>query len=37
MENLKHPTYKNENIETKYLNNVQRNRFLKIKNNLLES
>ena len=34
MENLKHPNYKNENIETKYLNKMQRNRFLKVKNSL---
>ena len=27
MENLKHPNYKNENIETKYLNKMQKNRF----------
>ena len=28
--------YKNENIERKYLNNMQNNRFLKVKNSLLE-
>ena len=33
MENL---NYKNENIETKYLNNMQKNRFLKVKNSILE-
>ena len=33
MENL---NYKNENIERKYLKNVQKNKFLKVKNNLLE-
>ena len=36
METLKQPNYKNENIETKYLNNTQKNRFLKVKNSLLE-
>ena len=36
MEKLKHLNYKNKNIETKYLNNVQRNRFLKVQNSLLE-
>ena len=29
--------YKNKNIETKYLNNIRKNRFLKVKNSLLES
>ena len=33
MENL---NYKNENIETKWLNNVQKNQFLKVKSILLE-
>ena len=28
--------YKNENIEGKYLNNMQKNQFLKVKNSLLE-
>ena len=28
--------YKNENTEIKYLNNVCENRFLKLKNNLLD-
>ena len=28
--------YKNENTEIKYLNNVRENRFLKLKNNLLD-
>ena len=36
MENVKQPNYKNENIKTKYINNAQRNRFLKLKNSLLE-
>ena len=29
--------YKNKNIETKYLKNILKNRFLKVKNSLLES
>ena len=28
--------YKNENIKTKYLNNKQKNQFLKVKNSLSE-
>ena len=28
--------YKNENIEGKYLNNVRKKQFLKVKNSLLE-
>ena len=36
MKNLKHSNYKNGNTEAKYLNNTRRNRFLKIKNSLLE-
>ena len=28
--------YKNENIETKYLNHMQKNQILKVKNSLLE-
>ena len=36
MKNLKNPSYKNENIEKKYLNSTRRNRFLKVKNSLLE-
>ena len=36
MENSKHSNYRNENIETKYLNNMQKTRFLKVKNNLFE-
>ena len=31
MENL---SYKNENIERKYLDNMQKNQFLKVKNGL---
>ena len=33
MENL---NYKNENIETKWLKNVQKKQLLKVKNSLLE-
>ena len=33
MENL---DYKNENVERKYLKNIQNNQFLKVKNSLLE-
>ena len=33
MENLDH---KNENVERKYLKNIQNNQFLKVKNSLLE-
>ena len=33
---MKNPNYKNENIDRKYLNNMRRNQFLKIKNSLLE-
>ena len=33
MENL---DYKNENVERKYLKNIQKNQFLKVKNSLLE-
>ena len=29
-------SYKNENVETIYLNIMQKNQFLKVKNNLLE-
>ena len=29
MENLKHPNYKNENIETKYLNKMQKKQIFK--------
>ena len=36
MENSKHSNYKNENIETKYLYNMQKTRFSKVKNSLLE-
>ena len=30
------PSYKNKHIESKYLNNVRNNQFLKVKNSLLE-
>ena len=33
---MENPNYKNENIERKYLTNIQKNQFLKVKNNLLE-
>ena len=33
---MKDLNYKNENTEIKYLNNVRKNRFLKLKNNLLD-
>ena len=36
MENLKHLNYKNESIETKCLNSVQRNRFLQLQDILLK-
>ena len=33
---MENPSYKNENIERKYLNNMQKNQFLKVSNSLLE-
>ena len=36
MENSKHYNYKNENIETNDLNNMQKTQFLKVKYSLLE-
>ena len=33
---VENPNYKNENTERKYLNNMQKNQFLKVKNSLLE-
>ena len=36
MENSKHSTYKSENIETKYLNNMRKTLLLKVKLSLLE-
>ena len=36
MVNLKHSNYKNESIEAKYLNNVRKDRSLKVKNCLLQ-
>ena len=33
---MEHPNYKSENIERKYLTSIQKNQFLKVKNNLLE-
>ena len=32
---MKNPSYKNENIEKKYFSNMRKNKFLKIKNSLL--
>ena len=28
---MENPSYKNENIDRKYLNNIQKNQFLKVK------
>ena len=36
MENSKHSSYQKENIETKYLKNIQETQFLKVNNSLLE-
>ena len=36
MNRLGHQNYKNENTETKYLNNTRKSRTLKVKNSLLE-
>ena len=36
MNRLGHQNYKNENTETKYLNNIRKSRTLKVKNSLLE-
>ena len=36
MENLKYSKSRNENNEVKCLNNTQRNKFLKVKNSVLE-
>ena len=33
---MENPSYKNENIERKYLNNIQKKQFLKVKNSILE-
>ena len=33
---MENPNYKNKNIEIKYLNNMRKNQFLKVKNSLLE-
>ena len=33
---MENPNYKNKNIEKKYLNNMQKSQFLKVKNNLVE-
>ena len=34
---MENSNYKIENIETKYLNNMQKTQFLEVKNSLLES
>ena len=36
IEILKHPNYKNNYNETKYLNTMRKTRLLKVKNSLLE-
>ena len=36
MNGLKHQNYKNENAETKYLNNIYKDKILKVKSNLWE-
>ena len=33
---MENPNYRNGNIEKKYLRNMQKNQFLKVKNSLLE-
>ena len=33
---MKNSNYKNENIEIRYLNNMGKKQFLKVKNSLLE-
>ena len=33
---MENPSYKNENIERKYLNNMGKNQFLQVNNSLLE-
>ena len=33
---MENPSYKNQNIETKYLKNMQKNQFLKVNNSLVE-
>ena len=35
-ERMENPSYKNENIEKEYLNNVPKSQILKVKNSLLE-
>ena len=32
---MENPNYKNENIERKYLNKMQKNQFLKVNNSFL--
>ena len=36
MNRLRHQNYKNENTETKYLNNIRNNVILNVKNSLLQ-
>ena len=33
---MENSNYRNKNIETKYLDNMRKNQFLKVKNSLLE-
>ena len=33
---MENPSYKNKNIEKKYLSNMRKNQFLKVKNILIE-
>ena len=33
---MENPSYKSENVEKKYLNNMWKNQFLKVKNSILE-
>ena len=33
---MENPSYKSENVEEKYLNNMWKNQFLKVKNSILE-
>ena len=33
---MENPNHKNENTETKYLSNMQKNQILKVKNSFLE-
>ena len=33
---MENPNYESKNIERKYLNNIKKNQFLKVKNSLLQ-